>query len=259
MYTWGYIKDVILAKLNMSEAEAKNNGFLNRFIMYANECITQISNTIRPKQSVYTLETFTKEDWDKMFDEEWKKIIDNWQDSKWFEDEESFDLWLTIHKEDIENEIKNVILKGKVPVNTICEMPEDYINYNGHSLVFQKQEIIKAGYDYHEFEKIVKTELNPENITYIGERKFIPLVVGKYVIEYDARWFEFLETIQDAQELDIPFDVLECIPPYVAAQCWFIDDIQRSAMFTNEYEKAFARINSADYRDNNHFVSEGGW
>lgn len=259
MYTWGYIKDVILAKLNMTEVEAKNNNFLNRFIMYANECLNQIASTIRPKQATYIVEVLTKDGYDKAYKEAYDKIIENWQESQWFEDEENFDLWLTIHKEQIEDFIKDVLLKDKVALGTIVSMPEDFLHYNGQSMVYWKQIIDTYGYDYHRVEKLMKEEVNPENIRYIGERQFIPLRSGKYVMEYDANWVEILETIKDDYEFDIPFDVMNCIPPYVAAQCWAIDDIQRSAILMNEFEKAFARINCSDYRNNEHFVPEGGW
>ena len=127
MYTWGYIKDVILAKLNMTEVEAKNNNFLNRFIMYANECLNQIASTIRPRQATYIVEVLSKQDYDKKFEEEWNKIISNWQDSQWFEDEEDYDLWLTIHEEEIKDYIKDVLLKDKVSLGSIVSMPKDFM------------------------------------------------------------------------------------------------------------------------------------
>ena len=54
MYTWGYVKDAILAKLYMNEEEARRANFLDSFPIYANECLTQIASTIRPKQASYT-------------------------------------------------------------------------------------------------------------------------------------------------------------------------------------------------------------
>lgn len=49
MYTWGYIKESALSKLNLSEEEANQLGFLSRFPYYANEAMTQICSSIKPR------------------------------------------------------------------------------------------------------------------------------------------------------------------------------------------------------------------
>lgn len=49
MYTWGYIKENILSKLNMTEEDANQLVFLSRFPYYANEAMTQICSAIKPK------------------------------------------------------------------------------------------------------------------------------------------------------------------------------------------------------------------
>ena len=51
MYTWGYIKENTLNKLNLSEEEANEQGFLSRFSYYANEAMTQICSAVRPKDT----------------------------------------------------------------------------------------------------------------------------------------------------------------------------------------------------------------
>ena len=59
-YTWGYVKDASLAKLDLTEEEADTQNLLSRFPFYANEVITQICSSIKPK---YTFAEFeiTKE------------------------------------------------------------------------------------------------------------------------------------------------------------------------------------------------------
>ena len=54
-YTWGYIKDVSLSKLDLDENEATVQNLLSRFPFYANEVITQVCSSIKPK---YTFENF---------------------------------------------------------------------------------------------------------------------------------------------------------------------------------------------------------
>lgn len=52
MYTWGYIKESALSKLNLNEDEANQLGFLSRFPYYANEAMTQICSAIKPKDAM---------------------------------------------------------------------------------------------------------------------------------------------------------------------------------------------------------------
>lgn len=55
MYTWGYIKENALAKLNLSEEEANEQGFLSNFPYYANEAMTQICSAIKPNRTYHTV------------------------------------------------------------------------------------------------------------------------------------------------------------------------------------------------------------
>ena len=52
MYTWGYIKENTLSKLNITEEEANQQDFLSRFPYYANEAMTQICS-IKPREKFY--------------------------------------------------------------------------------------------------------------------------------------------------------------------------------------------------------------
>lgn len=49
MYTWGYLKDICLSKLDLEEDEATMQNLLSRFPFYANEAMTQICSSIKPK------------------------------------------------------------------------------------------------------------------------------------------------------------------------------------------------------------------
>jgi hypothetical protein len=59
MYTWGYIKECVLAKLNLSELEANNLGFMSSFTYYANEAMTQICSAVRPNETFLELSITT--------------------------------------------------------------------------------------------------------------------------------------------------------------------------------------------------------
>lgn len=55
MYTWGYIKESTLSKLNLSEEDANRLGFLSSFPYYANEAMTQICSAVRPNETFVEL------------------------------------------------------------------------------------------------------------------------------------------------------------------------------------------------------------
>ena len=55
MQTWGYIKQATLAKLDLEPGEAEVQNLLGRFYIFANEAMSQICSSIKPK---YTYANF---------------------------------------------------------------------------------------------------------------------------------------------------------------------------------------------------------
>lgn len=54
-YTWGYLKENTLSKLNLDEEDANQQNFLSRFPYYANEAMTQICSAIRPDEKLFSI------------------------------------------------------------------------------------------------------------------------------------------------------------------------------------------------------------
>lgn len=75
-YTWGYIKENTLNKLNLSEQEANEQGFLSRFPYYANEAMTQICSAIKPKET-YKEITILSQDECITFDDDFVAFSDD--------------------------------------------------------------------------------------------------------------------------------------------------------------------------------------
>ena len=189
-YTWGYIKDVSLAKLDLDEDEATTQNLLSRFPFYANEVITQICSSIKPK---YTFATFT------------------------------------ITKEDLFN---------------VYTMPEDFVSFGDdvNTILY----IDDYGDRWLE-------ECHDNHFTYKGYNQVQFFEVGTYQISYNARWYTFTKDIDDNIVLDIPFDILDCIPSYIAHQCYKIDDDKKAAVYRNEYEMFLARIDNTNYKNTKTF------
>jgi hypothetical protein len=200
MYTWGYIKDVSLAKLDLEEAEATVQNLLSRFPFYANEAITQICSSIKPKYSFVNF------------------VIDE----------------------------KNV----GVPQ----DMPKDFISFGDDVCYELKEKDIGYG-DV----ALIKEELHDEDFEYYGYNKVIFKKTGNFNISYNARWITFDKSFKNETALDVPTDILDCIPSYIASQCYKIDDEYKASVFRNEYEIALARIDNTNYKNTKTIKIEGDW
>ena len=198
-YTWGYIKDASLAKLDLNEEEANIQNLLDRFPFYANEVMTQICSSIKPKYAYCLFEITSKQ-------------------------------------------------VGEPQV-----MPEDFVSF-GDDVCFEYKE---KNINYNKV--IETTELHEEDYEYYEYNKVVFNRPGKFYISYNARWFTFDKNIDNKFVLEIPYDILECIPSYIASQCYKIDDEYKASVFRNEYEIMLSRIDNTNYKNTKTMIIGGGW
>lgn len=212
MYTWGYICECALAKLDLDDNEIDTSAMLSRFHYYANEAMTQICSSVKPKKEYYTI-----------------NIEDN-------------------------------------DVGEIKEIPDaDFISFGDDVCTYQPK--CRTGryvwneeaedYVYEKCKAIC--ECSDEELVYKGYNKFICLKPGKYIISYNKRWFTFDSNTSRTDVLDVPNDILDCIPSYIASQCYKVDDEYKSSVFRNEYEMALARIDDTDFNNTKTFKIKGDW
>lgn len=188
-YTWGYIKNAILAKLDMDEDEATLQGLTNRFYIYANEVITQVSSELKPNYKHASI----------------------------------------------------VITPELVGVPVV--MPNDFIAW-GSDVNYMVVDGVRQ--EYH-------------SPFYSGYNHMIFDKPATYYISYEARWYFFDKSLNENVDLShIPADILDCIPSYVAHQCYKIDDETKAAIFRQEYEMFLARLNDSQYLMNKS-VNKRGW
>lgn len=197
-YTWGYIKDVSLAKLDLDEAEAEVQNLLSRFPFYANEVITQVCSSVKPK---YTYVNFV------------------------------------ISKDD---------------VGVIKKMPTDFVSF-GDDICYE------LAPNEYQLNKLEKKELHDDDFEYVGYNGIVFNREGNFFISYNARWCDFYAGMGDDDVLDVPTDILECIPSYIASQCYKIDDEYKSSVFRNEYEILLARIDNSHFSKTKTIKIEGDW
>ena len=196
MYTWGYLKDATLAKLDLEQDEANEMKLINRFVFYANEVITQVCSAIKPKRTFY-------------------KIVVN-----------------------DDNLGKLIVI--------------DDVNFISFSDDMSMLEVTEYG------DRIL-TECTSNDLMYKGHNQVICFRKGIYNIAYNARWYTFTNSTDENQVLPVPADILDCIPSYIASQCYKIDDEYKSSVFRNEYEMFLARIDNTDFKTNTTFAIGGDW
>lgn len=196
MYTWGYIKNATLAKLDLEESEANTMNLLNRFIYYANECIVQISSTVKPKHTFFEV------------------TVDD------------------------------------TNVDTLIKMPTDFIAFGDDvNYIICHDDLIN---------KNVRRVATDEDFEYVGTNQIVFHTVGRYLISYDALWI-FLSNQSDNDVLEIPVDIIVCIPSYIASQCMKVDNEERATIMRNEFEVMLARVNDTNYKNTKSFRIEGDW
>ena len=199
-YTWGYIKDVSLSKLDLEEPEATVQNLLSRFSFYANEVITQVCSSIKPK---YTFANF-------------------------------------------------VITTSDIGVAK--DMPSDFVSFGDDVCYKLVQE-----HDFSGNVCIVKKELHDDDFEYLGYNQILFKSPGNYFISYNARWYTFNKSLPDDEVIDVPNDILECIPSYIASQCYKIDDEYKASVFRNEYEIMLSRIDNSNFKNTKTIKIEGDW
>lgn len=199
-YTWGYIKDVSLSKLDLDENEATVQNLLSRFPFYANEVITQVCSSIKPK---YTFENF---------------VID------------------------------------KTNVGVKQTMPDDFVSF-GDDVCYMLEEVR----EHNGETRLIKVPIHDDDYEYLGYNQVVFKHPGNYFISYNARWYTFNKSLSDDELIDIPDDILDSIPSYIASQCYKIDDEYKASVFRNEYEIMLSRIDNSNFRNTKTIKIEGDW
>lgn len=240
MYTWGYLKEMILAKLDMDEEEAIGANLTSKFTIFANEAMTQICSSVKPNHTYVDFVIF----------------------------KDKLDLIRSLYGQDtvperVDDDIHKQYLytiKNNLFINQIIKMPTDFIAFDdaeNYKLSLQKM------YDESGkiVDKLVFTELHDDEMMYQGYNKILFRSEGQYRIFYRGRWYFFTKNMDNDIDLSefVPNDVLDCIPSYVASQCYKIDDEVKSSIYRNEYEMFLARIDDTDYNSTTSIKIGGDW
>lgn len=248
MYTWGYIKEATLAKMDLTVEQAINMNLINKMPFYANEAITQITSSIKAKRTYteykirneaemlkYLMYTYNLDDMSFLYSTDTSMLTD------------------------VELTAYNIYYSYSYE-NKPLDFPNDFFAWSDDIVYKCKQfkhanDTVICDYTYKD-EWIEASDF--DYVTY-GGNKVIFKHSGDYRFPYLAKWFKILPTTNDNFELDCPDDILDALPSYIASQLYKIDDETKSAILRNEYEMAIARIDENDYSTNKTIVIGGNW
>ena len=244
MKKWSEIKQAIVNKLFMDaqEVNSDTDNYASKFAYYANECLNQIANSVKPNVKSFQPIIYANGVLGSGFTLEDDSIMYNTT----LGDSDKIKPASNTVYIDIINHKRYVYLSGELnevdnyyTLSDVIAMPEDFLSFA-------------------DMINYVNGQPDPV-ITYVGD-KYIKLnSVGAYNIFYNALYEQITEDIEATTELAIDQSVLNCIPSYVASQILAEDDIQRSTILKNEYELMLSRLDINVMYEANHFKSNGGW
>lgn len=233
MYTWGYIKQAVLAKMDMDVDQAVDQGLVNKMPYYANEALTQITSAIKAKRTYVTFDIVHR-----------KRMLKYIENKYHFQ---SIDFLFNPPCDELQLNAQQLealkLYQSKQYVGDVLDMPNDFLFWADDIVYKDEDEFAVDGKDF----------------VIIGSSKIRFNTDGKFYIPYKCQWYFFEPTTDDYEKLDIPADIIEALIPYIASQLYKIDDEQKSAIYRNEYELAIARIDDNEYITNKSFVSGGDW
>lgn len=254
MYTYGYIREATMAHLDLNESEAQAMNVLQRFPIFANEAIQAIS-ACKPKYEYFkaiivkefrplkeTINSNYVIEYEPVTDEEWTIIKDGGHLTL---DNQEVNL---ADEYDLREYYKN---KDTYLVNEIIQMKDNFISFTDKQSfkiveinVFNSEEFIISDNEIKKEIKRVKKDVDYKtDLLFVGQNELVFLQPGEYYVPYKAFWYRFESAQSDETELDIPSDIITCIPLYIASVILQIDNLQKAQIIRSEFEMAVARIN----------------
>lgn len=236
-YTYGYLLEAVLAKMDLSSEEANELGLLNKIPFYANEGLSQITAGIKPrhKYATYNVRYYSEH-------------VSDLQ-RKYHLDKADF-----ISDPNIPNSaLSPIYIKAREEYSCTqhvyipCKMPSDFIRWSQSKAYYTDMRA-----------KDTREATSADFNTY-GDDEVLFLRPGLFRIPYDAYWFHFEPTTLSTEVIDIPMDIMECLPSYIAAQLFKIDDEQKSSILRNEFEIMIARIDDNTAQTSRSFHNGSDW
>lgn len=279
MYTYGYLREAVMAHCDLEEDELQAMNVLKRLHIYANEAMQAIC-ACKPNYKYFKAKVVNKYNMllKRLIDNEYIEIteMDILGTFETFEDalkqyqpkQEYVDKYIIVNDEFwTVSKINNVfswirlssvdeatqrdyyLKKGMYLVGEEIKMPDGFIAFTNKQTFIVKRpapfspEDFINGRDWttNEAERWEPVNYN-KDIMFVGQNSVKCLKEGEFMIPYKCVWFIFNSAQPDTTEIDIPIDVFNCIPLYIASEVLQIDYAQKAQIKRSEFEMALSRI-----------------
>lgn len=250
MFTYGYIREAVMAHLDIDETEAQDMNLLSRFHIFANEAMQAIcaSKPMYRYIDVTVVEKFdpiVTDDVGSFFRPATEAEI-NW------DRETQGDLDVIFLSDEL---LKDYYHKQNIyEVNEKITMSDTFIAFANKfcwkittvkPTISQILEAEAFGKTLTETTKKGEAKQD-DDFSYLSKNQLKFYKPGRYLIPARYLWYRFDSGIGDDKEIDMPADILLTIPLYIASVCLQIDNLQKAQILRQEFELALARCTSGD-------------
>ena len=246
MFTYGYIKEAVLAHIDLNESEASNMNLFVRLYIYINEAIQAICAN-KPKYKYFEANVISK----------YKPVVSNGNIIREATDDEIARYEANMQLLNGFAMLNNIETKSYYNSNNIyvvddiAIMPDEFIAFTDRQAwkyVDSKVMIIDGEY------KILKEKTRAKvnyDFSYSDKNTIKFHKIGKYEIPMKCMWTLLNASVSENDKLDLPTDIALTIPLYVASICLQIDNPKKADVKRSEFELALARCTSTDFMELN--------
>lgn len=281
MYTYGYLREAVMAHCDLEEDELQAMNVVKRLHIYANEAMqaicackpnykyfkVNIVNKYKPiAKLIINNETVYKDYYETIsnstgsIDKINEAVIDEKYENKVLFEKSSETYWILVRNNGTLNWQKIILADELITdkyyknrnvylINEEIKMPDEFIAFtNKQSFIVKRPERFNYedfvnGRDWttNEAERWEPVNYN-KDMMFVGQNKIMCFKAGEFMIPYKCTWLNFSDNLADTDVLDIPVDILNCLPLYIASEVLQIDYAQKAQIKRSEFEMALSRI-----------------
>ena len=248
MYTYGYLREATMAHCDLEEEELQAMNVLKRLHIFANEAMHAVC-AVKPKYTYFTFKVV----------KEYRPIIEQIINNEIVYREASEEELPFIYHDYTDIKLADEIATREYYTNRNIFLVNEPIAIKNNFIAFTNKQsfVIEQGSKF-DSEKFVNGDwttnvaevLRPvkygKELVFGDNNTIIALVEGTYKVPYKAVWHLFTSAMPDQEKLDIPVDILNCLPLYMASIILQIDYAQKAQIKRSEFELALTRVTNTD-------------
>lgn len=249
MFTYGYIREAVMAHIDADESEAQAMNLLSRFHIFANEAM-QVICASKPKYQyidITVVDKFAPLVMNGAF------LIPATEEQLNWDIEVQGTPNFVIASDEI---IRDYYHKKNIyEVNEKIAMSDTFITFANkmNFKIVDKKPTVAEQLEAEAFGRKISTKsiyneaIVNDDFSYISKNQLKFYKSGRYLIPARYMWYKFESGLDDQAEIDMPADILLTIPLYIASKCLQIDNLQKAQILRQEFELALGRCTAGDF------------